>query len=82
MNEKEERELLRKYAHEANEATVQALRGRAEALATIVRNISCDAVNCPNEAVKALYCEIAADYGKKLYELNIIIEDIERSIEA
>ena len=66
MTEEEKRELLRNYEREANEATLGALRARAETLATVVRNISRDAASCPNEAVKAVYCEIAADYSKKL----------------
>ena len=83
MTEEEKRELLRNYEREANEATLGALRARAETLATVVRNISRDAATCPYEAVKVVYCEIAADYGKKLRNC---VENInyyeERSIQA
>lgn len=82
MNEEEKQELLRKYERETTDTTLRALRAREATLAIVVRNISKDAISCPADGVRAIYNEIVETYSRKLYELNIIIEELERSINA
>ncbi len=82
MTEEEEKELLRKHEREATDTTLRALRARAAVFVIVVRNISKDAISCPLDSVRAIYNEIVEIYSRKLYELNVIIDELERSIQA